>query len=359
MSRRGENIIKRHDGRWEARILLGHDKAGKSRYKSLYAHSYRDVKQKKKEFITNTSANSQSIMSVSQVAEKWLETVKVRCKLSTYCKYESICRIHIIPQIGKYRVDMVDLSDIAVILNKGSKAAETKRLILSVLKMILKFAGEEKRLNLSSLFPKTVQKEIVTLTKQEQKVLASFLTVGGDKCKLGVFLCLCTGLRLGELCALRRRDISFTQNTLSVKGTMQRITSENGITKTEMVISAPKSSSSERIIPLPQAVVEVIKDYEPLSQDCFLLSGTEKPVLPRTLENRFKVYLKSAGIKETKFHTLRHTFATSCVENGMDIRTLSEILGHSSVGITLQRYVHPSLDAKRKSLEKAIGRYLL
>lgn len=359
MPRRGENIIKRNDGRWEARVLLGHDKMGKSHYKSLYAHSYREVKQKKNDFIKRGSAENKSFKTVSQITSQWLETVKVRCKPSTYYTYESICRIYITPYIGKYRIDTVDTSDIAAILEKEERSSETKKLILCVIKMIFKFSGEGTKMNFSSLSPKTVPKEVEVFTKQEQKILTNFLLSGDDKCRLGVYLCLCTGLRLGELCALRRCDISFDENILSVKGTMQRIPSENSQTKTEIVISKPKTSSSDRVIPLPLAVVEVIKEqYYPLSQECFLLSGEEKPILPRTLENRFKFYLKSSGINETNFHTLRHTFATRCVENGMDIRTLSEILGHSNVGITLQRYVHPSLESKRESMEKAAEKYL-
>lgn len=359
MPRRGENIIKRNDGRWEARILIGRDKTGKSRYKSLYAHSYREVKQKKNDFIISGLSEDRAVKTVLQISEQWLETVKVRCKLSTYCKYESICRVHIIPHIGKYRVDMVETSDIIAILEHEVTSVETKKLILCVLKMILKFAGEGTDINFSALSLKSVHKEINVLTRQEQQTLAAFLVSTEDKCKLGVYLCLCTGLRLGELCALRRSDISFDENILSVRGTMQRMMSDNMKSKTEIVISKPKTDNSERVIPLPSVVVEVIKSsYEHLPQEHFLLSGTAKPVLPRTLQNRFKTYLKSAGINITNFHALRHTFATRCIENGMDIRTLSEILGHSSVNITLQRYVHPSLEAKRESMEKAVIKFL-
>lgn len=359
MPRRGENIIKRNDGRWEARVLLGHDKTGKSHYKSLYAHSYREVKQKKCDFIKANSAGEHTVDTVLSVAEQWLKTVKIRCKSSTHCKYDSICRLHIIPHIGKYRIDAVEISDIAEILEDGNKSSATQKLIICVLKMLMKFSGKGENIDFSCVYPKSVPKKITVLTRQEQQKLIDFLISSTDNCKLGVYLCLCTGLRLGELCALRRNDISFAENMLSVKGTMQRISSENSQSKTEMIISKPKTSSSERMIPLPKVLTQVVKkQYEALSGDCYLLSGTEKPIIPRTLQNRFKNYLKSAGVNITNFHVLRHTFATRCIENGMDIRTLSEILGHSSVNITLQRYVHPSLEAKRESMEMAVGKFL-
>lgn len=354
MPRRGENIIKRSDGRWEARVLLGHDKTGKSLYKSLYAHSYHEVKQKKNDFIRGGCAPGTAVKTVSQIADEWLSTVKLRCKPATYYKYESICRLHITPKIGKYRVDMMETADIAALLNSSENSPETRKLILSVLKMVIKYSGGGMGINFAALSPKSAPKEISVLTRNEQKLLSDYLVSNADLCRIGVYLCLCTGLRLGEICALRREDISFENNTLKVSGTLQRINSNTGETKTEIIIAKPKTNASERIIPLPQSLVDLIKPhYEALPEDFFVLSGKNSPVLPRTLQNRFKSYLNSVGIAETNFHTLRHTFATRCVENGMDTRTLSEILGHSNVGITLQRYVHPSLEAKRESMEKA------
>lgn len=162
-----------------------------------------------------------------------------------------------------------------------------------------------------------------------------------------VLLCLYAGLRIGELCALRWSDIDFDGKTLTVKRTVQRIVVPGHMTKTILLETDPKSESSRRTIPLASELLEILSRFKGEQRYVF---GEEKPLDPRTMQNRFKKILKEAGIDGRTFHTLRHTFATNCVENGMDVKTLSEILGHSDVKTTLNRYVHPTMDSKRKQI---------
>ena len=176
-----------------------------------------------------------------------------------------------------------------------------------------------------------------------------------DVYKLCIIIAITTGLRVGELCGLRWENISFENHTLSVKATVQRIKNylpaENG-KKTTVIIGTPKSHSSIRTIPLTSGVVELCKYFKCDDEKAFILTGKRSFAEPRILQRKLSKYYKQCGIANAHFHTLRHTFATRCIEVGFDIKTLSEILGHSNISITMNRYVHPDLDFKRKNVKK-------
>ncbi len=169
-----------------------------------------------------------------------------------------------------------------------------------------------------------------------------------DSTKLGFYLCLSTGLRIGELCALRWKNIDIQQKILRVTSTIKRIKTSDmhSTTKTELMITAPKSLSSIRDIPLPEKLAEMLLSFKQADEK-FLLSGSNEPVEPRTMQYRFNKYAEKLKLSYSNPHVLRHTFATHCIELGFDIKTLSEILGHSNVEITLNRYVHSSEERKR------------
>ena len=163
--------------------------------------------------------------------------------------------------------------------------------------------------------------------------------------KLAVLLSYNMGLRIGEVCGLRWDDIDLHKGTLTIRKTVQRIYENR---KTKIYIGSPKSKCSERIIPIPGFLLPILKEYKRCE---YVLSGCEKVVEPRTLQYRFKTLLKKAKIPSVTFHSLRHSFATNCIKLGFDVKTLSEILGHSSVEITLNRYVHSSMDRKRACMD--------
>lgn len=169
-----------------------------------------------------------------------------------------------------------------------------------------------------------------------------------DIYKLAVLICLFTGLRLGELCALKWSDIDFDHKILRVSRTVQRLYMEGGRTKTILVETPPKSEYSKREIPLSETMFELLMAFHGSEEYIF---GKDKPLEPRTLQNHFKKVLKEAKLTDNNFHVLRHTFSTNCIEEGIDVKSLSEMLGHSDIQITLNRYVHPSMNTKRKHMD--------
>ena len=176
-----------------------------------------------------------------------------------------------------------------------------------------------------------------------------------DSYKLGVVICISTGLRLGEICSLKWEDIDFEGKMLHVSSTVQRITVEGQKKKTSLLEGTPKSPFSKRDIPLSEDLVKLLSRY--CDDSGKYVVNKRKPMEPRTYQNKFHQYLQWAGVKKTNFHTLRHTFATNCVVGGTDVKSLSEILGHSDVKITLNRYVHPTVEAKRQYMNALAAMY--
>lgn len=189
------------------------------------------------------------------------------------------------------------------------------------------------------------------LSTTEQNNLNEYLLKNPENTSLGILLSLYTGLRVGELCALKWEDVSFDDKYIHVHKTMQRIQTLNGSdAKTVVIISKPKSDCSIRNVPIPDRLLSIMLDYQK-APDTYILTGMNNLyVEPRTMQYRFKSIIKKAGIAPANFHALRHTFATRCIELGFDIKSLSEILGHASVNITLNRYVHPSMELKQKNM---------
>ena len=228
--------------------------------------------------------------------------------------------------------------------------------ILSRMKSIRRFAllrGYEVRYVPNIIEIPLRQGQIRILTAIEESKLVRYLKTHFDFTALGILLSLFTGLRIGELCALKWSDFSFTDKEFHVRKTMQRLHNldENTVNKTVIEIGEPKSPSSLRKIPIPEELMFYLRAA--YVEDAYVLSGSEnKFVEPRTMENRFKSILKKCGVEKINFHALRHTFATKCVELGFDVKSLSEILGHANVNITLNRYVHPSMKLKHANMNK-------
>lgn len=372
MARKGENIYKRKDGRWEARYIASYDGNGKAKYKYLYAKTYAEAKAKLLKARHETS--SASITEKNSNREKyefwlseWLKTKRLRVKESTYVRYQNIIKNHIIPELGKYPINKISTALIESFISdkltggrldgKGGLSAKTMSDILVIIKESFKYAQGSGVFTIccfDRIAFKKSSHEMRVLSVSEQKRLIDVLFNDIDKYKLGVFICLYTGIRIGELCALQWKNISFSEKTLKVERTMQRLQCEdpNALYKTRIIVTEPKSNAALRTIPLPDFLLETIMPFVG-SPNTYILSGECKSVIePRTMQNRFKGYLDEGKIEDANFHSLRHTFATRCVEAGFDVKTLSEILGHSSVKITLDRYVHSSMELKRNNMEK-------
>ena len=372
MARTGENIYKRKDGRWEGRYIYSYGENRKAKYKYVYAKTYSEVKAK---LIHAQQAEETSLpFSFSTPTNKyeywlneWLSLKKLKIKESTYIRYRNSIQNHINPQLGKYPIEKIStalIEDFIVHLitsgklnGDGGLSTKTISDILVIIKESFRYAqshGIATICNFDTISIKKSPHEMRVLNYYETKKLIDELLEETDLCKLGVLLCLFTGIRIGELCALQWKNISIEDKTIKIEQTMQRLQSNtpNDINKTRIIITEPKSFASIRIIPLPDFVVEAIKPYQK-SAGAYLLSGEAKRhIEPRTMQNKFKCYLSACGIEDVNFHALRHTFATRCIEAGFDVKTLSEILGHSSVKITLDKYVHSSMDLKRMNMER-------
>lgn len=189
------------------------------------------------------------------------------------------------------------------------------------------------------------------LSAQEQQILISSLMEELDLTSLGIYICLFTGIRVGELCALTWDDISLENNTIHIHRTLQRIQVPDGEKRTTILITEPKSQCSIRDIPIAGTLREML--IQQTIKEGYVLTGNKnKYVEPRTMQNRFKAIADRCNIRNVHLHTLRHTFATRCIEVGFDVKSLSEILGHASVNITMNRYVHPSIELKQKNMDK-------
>ncbi|WP_348585092.1 tyrosine-type recombinase/integrase [Faecalibacterium prausnitzii] len=370
MARKGLNIYKRKDGRWEARYIKSRNTQGKPRYGYLYATSYHKVRNNLQKVIQalnatdneKVPATNYKFMGFSAI---WLENSSTSLKESTYIRYRTLLNCYLMPSFQQLEISEITSERVCTFckeLEKHGKkdgtglSPKTISDILSVLRRILYYAQDQ---NISidvtafNIRVKQTPKVMGILSLSEQTTLQEYLVNQLDSLNLGILICLYTGIRVGELCALTWEKISFSDKTICICQTMQRIqkrTSENK--KTHIIIAAPKSSSANRVIPIPNTLLKILSQY-PMEKTGYFLSGSLSEVVePRRIQYRFHKILKECGIDRKNFHVLRHTFATRCVEANIDIKTLSEILGHSSVSITMNRYVHPSLSLKRDSMEK-------
>lgn len=371
MSRKGENIYKRKDGRWEGRFIKQRTKNNKAVYGYVYGKSYSVVKEKltkaKSTYIfgTNNSDKLTMNMNFQDITKLWLANKRNIIKSSTFNRYKNLLNNNILPFTGKKftsDISTAELQDYIHFLStngridsKGGLSAKTISDIICIIKSILNYSeslGYNHCCALKYIGFRTEKKEMRVLNRSEQQRLTEYFINDIDNTKAGVLLSLYTGIRIGELCALKAKDFDFLNKKLNIRQTLQRIQKgqcdEN---KTYISITEPKSTASIREIPLPDFICEIFSAMKLRSNE-FVLSGTLVPIEPRTMENRYNRIMKNLGITGATFHTLRHTFATRSIEVGFDIKSLSEILGHSSVNITLNRYVHSSFELKTENMKK-------
>ena len=290
----------------------------------------------------------------------WMSVYRGKWKESTRARYETIISNHILPALGAYVPSAITTGKIAAFTNRlleeKGLSPKTVKDILMVLHGILRFSAKTSETAfpvVEFIYPKERKKEVRVLSLDEQKHFVSYLSSEMDFCKLGVLLALSTGIRIGELCALRWNRVSISEKIIRITNTIQRLKNpERDGPRTKILIGAPKSDQSFRIIPLTEHMAALCASLEPDRQDAFLLTGSNRFMEPRTLQYRLKKYAVDCGLAGLHFHTLRHTFATRCMEAGVEIKSLSEILGHANTSITLECYIHSSMEIKRKNINK-------
>ena len=349
----------------------------------MYAISYNDVKakgeaeeKKLREIPLSQDFNdTEESVVFSKISVQWMAFWESRWKRSTYSRYERYLKNYLLPFFGDMPVSRISQHVYSQFFigcqAERGLGASAMHLIHTVFTGIMKFAAQILPVSIPH-FDKPAgtdagrKRKATVLNKPERERLEKRILdemeygdESGEKREMpgilmGILLVTRTGLRIGELCALRQDDIRLTEGVITIRETLQRLPVRAGSAsadaeytkKTELVFSTPKNGQV-RLVPIPPSLMPVLKRYmDGRHSKGFLLSGTEKPVEPRILRHRFKQLLMRAGIRDVCFHTLRHTFATECAEKGVEAKVVSEMLGHSGISITLQRYVHLSTEYK-------------
>lgn len=359
MTRRGICINNRKDGRKEACRVKENQPDARKKYSSICVQSNCMAKNRQRQLCQSPSEPRAAIenLYVSDMMRQWLEHIRNRVKPSTFQKYVSLTHNHILPELGNFLLLQVTRALLEEFAEKRAKngrvgggklSTKTVNDILVVLGLAMEFAKEEWGFSPPKVhFLREERREARALTREEQQRLTAYLLENMEIYKFGVLLALYTGLRVGELCALQWEDI--TGDCVCVSKTMQRLRQEGG--KTEIVVGSPKSSSSWRKIPLPGFLLPYVAQFR-MPGGYVIRTFRRERAEPRSMQFKFEQMAADCGLTDISFHTLRHTFATRCVESGFDVKTLSEILGHADVKTTLNRYVHSSFELKRENMEK-------
>ena len=288
----------------------------------------------------------------------WKKEKRRYVKLSTMAAYSLIIQNHLDPKF-KFLNDVTPRSVQSFVDSKLKEGltVTTIKGILIVLKMIIKF-GEKKGwighriLDVKFPTPRMRNQNDVLPINEEQRML-EYLSHNRDQYNLGLLICLFTGIRIGEVCALKWEDVDMKSGIIRIRRTVHRVyLIDNGPKHSELTIDYPKTAGSYRDIPVIKGLAMILSEYSDGASDCnFVISGMLRPTEPQTMRNHFKKVADTLGLSMRRFHGLRHTFATRCVESKCDYKTLSSILGHANVSTTLNLYVHPGMEQKRKCVE--------
>ncbi len=289
---------------------------------------------------------------------EWLELyVKVSTKERTYLKYRQQVEKYILPVLGKFDLNeltALELQKFAASLSEARLSANTINGIVSILKISLKKAVAlgitDRQFTDAVARAKVRSKKITSFTKAEQKKIEKYILSSKSLNLAGILLCLYTGLRIGELLALTWDDIDLRAGTMIVTKSCHDSWQNGHYVK---VLDSTKTQSSERMIPIPKQIVSYLKEIKSRTGSKFVVAGrTQFGAQIRSYQRTFESLLKKLGIEHKGFHALRHTFATRALEVGMDVRTLSEVLGHKNPMITLSRYAHSMIEHKTEMMNK-------
>ena len=297
--------------------------------------------------------------TVREIAAAWKEYKRPYVKQSTMATYVLILENHVLPYFG----DGDSLHEQAVqafVLQKLESGLSVKTIkdILIVLKMLMKFGVKNEWMNYYEWDIKyptiSTNKELEVLSVANHRKILNYIQSHFTFTGLGIYISLSAGLRIGEVCALKWSDINVTDGTITVSRTIERIYIIEGEEKhTELVINTPKTKNSCREIPMSKELLAMIKPLKKVVNDNFyVLTNDERPTEPRTYRNYYNRLMAKLDIPKLKYHGLRHSFATRCIEAGCDYKTVSVLLGHSNISTTLNLYVHPNMEQKKRCITK-------
>lgn len=297
-------------------------------------------------------------LSFKMLAEQWLDTKKAKIKASTRQKYLSVYNKHIDPIIGNDKLSEITSDSVNKILINlcGSDYISSSLFNIAryLLNSILKYGVQVGYIRNVEITVESAQQNkntIQILNDSQIKLIVKKINSSINPAHLGIVISLYTGMRLGEVCALKRENIDFENDIIHVHQTVQRLSDNFG--KTSLIVDVPKSKSSYRDIPIIPYLSMILKKYgiDKYSDEKYILNNRDIPYEPRTLQYGFSRFIQEFELAELHYHCLRHTFATNCIRAGMEMKTLSEILGHSNVGITMNIYVHSDIEQKKQQMK--------
>ena len=295
----------------------------------------------------------------SKIIALWKEDKKQYVKRSTFAAYTLLIENHILPSFGE--MALVEEQDVQTFvfrkLNEGL-SHKTIKDILIVLKMILRFGAKNQMTEYRQIdikFPTERDKHSIDiLNRSHQKQIMEYIRLHFTFKNLGIYICLSAGMRIGEICALTWDDLDVENGIIHVRKTIQRIyVIEEHRKYTEVILDTPKTKNSIREIPMTKNLLKMIRPIKKIvNGNFYVLTNEPKPTEPRTYRNYYKQFMQSLGLPLIKFHGLRHSFATRCIESKCDYKTVSVLLGHSNISTTLNLYVHPNLEQKKRCMEQ-------
>lgn len=362
MARHGENIYKRKDGRYEGRYVVGRTSAGKTRFGYVYGRQYtevcRELVQKKAEQFERTGSNARaSRITLSQWLLRWMESeLRGSVKPSSYQVYLNLARRHLLPELGAYRLSELTPDILCGFVHHKENCGlsqSTVRGMYRLLSAALCVALGEGLIRRNPCrrirFQQTEIAEQRVLTEDEQVKLRANANADNLAALLGLY----TGMRLGEVCALKWTDIDWEKRTVTVRRTVQRVAKLNGESgsQTMLMIGRPKTARAQRVIPLADFLLPLLRRlYEERQGVEYVFGNSTHAAEPRTMQRRFKRLTARLGFGNIHFHTLRHSFASRLLELGVDLKTVSVLLGHASARITLDYYAHSLSEQQRRAI---------
>ncbi|MBH1959920.1 MAG: site-specific integrase [Flavobacteriia bacterium] len=296
----------------------------------------------------------------AQIATLWKTDKKMYVKRSTISAYVILLENHLLPVFGKCTEEITEAEVQQFVFQKLNQGLSQKSIkdVLIVMRMVLKFGAKHKLLTYTPFdiqYPTVRESQnIEVLSKTNQKKIMNYIQEHFTFRNLGVYICLSSGIRIGEICALAWEDIDTDNGVIHIRKTIQRIYMiEDGNRKTELLLDTPKTKNSIREIPMSRDLLRMLKPFKKIVNPAFfVLTNDAKPTEPRTYRAYYKNLMAALEIPELKFHGLRHSFATRCIESNCDYKTVSVLLGHSNISTTLNLYVHPNLEQKKKAIEQ-------
>lgn len=375
MAKRGENIYRRKDGRYEGRYVVGKRADGRTRFGYIYGYQYGEVRDKLLLMKARQVRRRNPLPPYREKFDEWAEEwwsreLSGRIKASSRQTYRNILNRHLLPVLGNCALTEITAETVGALardLEGRGLAATTVRGILRMLSSMLRSAAEEGLISQNPCRKVWVRSNRAeqqrVLSRREQQAI---VTTAREERDIPALLSLYTGMRLGEICALKWEDVNWEQGAVLVRRTVQRLKADwgnewcedaaRGAAKkrhTALCVDAPKSASAVRIIPLPAFLLDALAQLaEERGGDGYIFGDGMRPAEPRTVQRRFQGLARRAGIKRVHFHTLRHSFATRLLELGIDMKTVSVLMGHSTVRTTLEFYAHSLIENQRRAMDR-------